>query len=90
ANNGGTIVQVGNRIEILDSNAGRVVFPSLPANLRARPTLSVTLDSANAGTRPATLNYLSRGLRWKADYVALFDEKAGKLDVQGWVTLTNT
>jgi hypothetical protein len=90
ANNGGTIVQVGNRIEILDSNAGRVVFPSLPANLRARPTLSVTLDSANAGTRPATLNYLSRGLGWKADYVALFDEKAGKLDVQGWVTLTNT
>jgi hypothetical protein len=66
ANNGGTIVQVGNRIEILDSN------------------------SANAGTRPATLNYLSRGLGWKADYVALFDEKAGKLDVQGWVTLTNT
>lgn len=90
ANNGGTIVQIGDRIEILDSNAGRVVFPSLPANLRARPTLSVTLDSANAGTRPTTLNYLSRGLGWKADYVALFDEKAGKLDVQGWITLTNT
>jgi hypothetical protein len=90
ANNGGTIVQVGDRIEVLDRNTGRVVFPSLPANLRARPTLSVTLDSANAGTRPATLNYLSRGLGWKADYVALFDEKAGKLDVQGWITLTNT
>lgn len=90
ANNGGTIVQIGDRIEILDRSGGRVVFPSLPANLRARPTLSVTLDSANAGTRPATLNYLSRGLGWKADYVALFDEKVGKLDVQGWVTLTNT
>jgi hypothetical protein len=28
-------------------------------------------------------------LSWKADYVALFDEQANKLDMQGWVTLTN-
>ena len=90
ANNGGTVVQIGNRIEVLDRYGGRVIFPSLPPNLRARPTLSVTLDSTASGTRPATLNYLSRGLGWKADYVALFDEKAGKLDVQGWITLTNT
>ena len=90
ANNNGTVVQIGSRIEVLDRYGGRVIFPSLPANLRARPTLSVTLDSASAGTRPATLNYLSRGLGWKADYVALFDEKAGRLDVQGWITLTNT
>ncbi|WP_010183991.1 DUF4139 domain-containing protein [Sphingomonas sp. PAMC 26605] len=90
ANNNGTIVQIGSRIEVLDRNAGRVIFPTLPPNLRARPTLSVTLDSTSAGTRPATLTYLSRGLGWKADYVALFDEKLGKLDVQGWITLTNT
>jgi len=89
ANNGGTIVQVGNRIEVLNGSR-RVVFGSLPPNLRARPTLSVTLDSSSAGTRPATLNYLSTGFGWKADYVALFDESAGKIDVQGWITLTNT
>ena len=90
ANNNGTVVQVDGHVEILDRYGGRVIFPSLPPNLRARPTLSVTVDSASAGTRPATLNYLSRGLGWKADYVALFDEKLGKLDVQGWITLTNT
>ncbi|TGX40567.1 DUF4139 domain-containing protein [Sphingomonas naasensis] len=89
ANNGGTIVQVGNRIEVLNGSR-RVVFASLPPNLRARPTLSVTLDSSVAGTRAATLNYLSSGFGWKADYVALFDEGAGKIDVQGWITLTNT
>ncbi|SDA36758.1 DUF4139 domain-containing protein [Sphingomonas sp. NFR15] len=89
ANNGGTIVQIGNRIEVLGENA-HVVFPSLPAGLRARPTLSITLDAEAAGARPVTLSYLSRGLGWKADYVALFDERAGKLDVQGWVTLSNT
>src|SRR5262249_9479776 len=32
----------------------------------------------------------STGLSWKADYVALFDEGASKLDLQGWVTLSNT
>ena len=90
ANNGGTIVQVGNRIEVLGSGQGRVVFASLPPNLRARPTLSVTLDSASAGARPVTLNYLSNGFGWQADYVALFNEVAGKIDVQGWITLTNT
>jgi hypothetical protein len=74
---------------VLDQSNARVVFASLPPNLRARPTLSVTLDSSQAGARPVTLNYLSRGLGWKADYVALFDESAGKIDVQGWVTLTN-
>ena len=90
ANNGGTLVQVGNRIEVLGSYGARIVFASLPPGLRPSPTLSVTLDSTRAGTRPVTLSYLSQGFGWKADYVALFDEQAGKMDVQGWITLTNS
>jgi len=89
ANNNGTIVQIGNRIEVLDASRERVIFPSLPPNLRARPTLSVTLEADGGGPRPVTLNYLTTGLGWKADYVTLFDEAAGKIDVQGWITLTN-
>jgi hypothetical protein len=50
----------------------------------------VTVNSARGGTRPATLSYLTPGLGWKADYVALFNEADSKLDVQGWVTLTNS
>jgi hypothetical protein len=50
----------------------------------------VTLESRRAGVRPATLTYLTPGLAWKTDYVALFDEGAGKIDVQGWITLTNS
>jgi hypothetical protein len=90
--NGGVVVQIGPRIEVLrdDGLPVRVVFDKVPPNLRARPTLSVTLDSVRAGARPVTLSYLTRGMGWKADYVTLFDEKAGTIDVQGWVTLTNT
>lgn len=91
AANGGVVLRIGDRIEILrdDGLPVRVVFDSIPPNLRARPTLSVTLDSDRAGSRPMTLSYLTPGIGWKSDYVALFDEKAGKIDVQGWITLTN-
>jgi hypothetical protein len=96
ANNGGTLLEVGGHIEVLgDIGHSRLVFPGLPPGLKARPTLSVRLDSARSGARPVSLSYLSHGLSWKADYVALFDDSgtsdgAGKIDVQGWITLNNT
>jgi hypothetical protein len=91
AANGGVVLRIGNRIEVLrdDRLPARVIFDKVPENLRARPTLSVTMDSRRGGARPVTLSYLTPGLAWKADYVALFDERAGKIDVQGWVTLSN-
>ena len=90
--NGGVVLDIDGRIEVLrdDGLPVRAVFDRVPESLRARPTLSVTLASARSGTRPATLSYLTRGLGWSADYVALFDDKAGTIDVQGWVTLRNT
>ncbi|WP_404477246.1 DUF4139 domain-containing protein [Novosphingobium sp. BL-52-GroH] len=90
--NGGVVLEVGGHVEVLrdDGLPVRAVFDRVPESLRARPTLSVTLASQRSGTRPATLSYLSRGLGWSADYVALFDDKSGTVDVQGWVTLSNT
>jgi len=92
ATNGGVVLQIGSRIEVLrdDGLPVRVIFDQVPPNLRARPTLSVTIQSSRVGTRPARLTYLTRGLGWRADYVAAFDEAAGKIDVQGWVTLSNS
>ena len=92
AANGGIVLQVGERIEVLrdDGLPVRAVFDRLPPNLRARPTLSVTVDAANAGTVPARLSYLTPNLGWTADYVALFDAAKGAMDIQGWVTLTNS
>ena len=91
AANSGVVMQIGDRIEVLrdDGLPTRVIFDRVPEQLRARPTLSVTLDAPRGGRQPVTLNYLSRGLGWSADYVALFDEANGTMDVQGWVTLTN-
>ena len=89
--NNGVIVQVGNRIEVLrdDDIPTRVVFPDVPANLRAEPTLSIRVDGDRAGSRRAELSYLSGGMAWRSDYVANYDEGDGTLDLQGWATLTN-
>src|ERR1700689_3279398 len=92
ATNGGVVLKIGQRIEVLrdDGLPVRVIFSKVPDNLRARPTLSVSIIGTHAGTRRATLSYLTPGLGWKADYVALYNESDGKIDVQGWVTLTNS
>jgi hypothetical protein len=92
ATNGGVVLKIGQRIEVLrdDGLPVRVIFNKVPDNLRARPTLSVSIVGTHAGTRRATLSYLTPGVGWKADYVALYNESDGKIDVQGWVTLTNS
>ncbi|MGB7408003.1 MAG: DUF4139 domain-containing protein, partial [Pontixanthobacter sp.] len=89
---GGVVIKVGDNIEVLrdDGLPVRVIFDRVPPNLRARPTLSVNLESRRAGMRPASIRYLTPGLGWSADYVALYDEALGAIDMQGWVTLTNT
>lgn len=88
---GGVVIQIGNRIEVLrdDGLPVRVIFDRVPPNLRARPTLSVNLQSTRAGRRPASIRYLTPGLGWSADYVALYNEGNDSIDMQGWVTLTN-
>jgi len=91
AANEGVVLRIGDRIEVLrdDGVPTRVIFDKVPETLRARPTLSVTVEADKAGPAPATLSYLTTGLSWKADYVAMFDEAKGALDLQGWITLGN-
>ncbi len=88
---GGTVMRIGPRIEILreDNLPTRVIFDKVPENLRARPTLSVLINSARASEQDVRLTYLSRGLSWDADYVAIFDEPRGEMTLQGWITLSN-
>lgn len=85
---GGITVQIGDRIET--AYPGRIVYDGVPADLRARPTLVIDMDAATAGNAEAALSYLTGGLSWKADYVAELSPDETKIDLSGWVTLTNT
>lgn len=86
--NQGVVLKIANRIET--GIPGRIVYDDVPANLRDRPTLTVQLDSKRAGEQPLELSYLTSGLDWKADYVAELNAAEDKLDLSGWVTLSNT
>ena len=84
---GGTVLKIGDKI--YTGAPGRIVYDKLPKNLRARPTLVVTLQSDSAGKKPVALTYLTGGLRWQADYVATLNKDDSRLDINGWVTLNN-
>ncbi len=87
ATNGGVVLKYADRIE--SGVPGRIAYGAIPPNLRERPTLVVQLESAVAGRQAAELSYLSGGLSWRADYVAELSGDESKLDLAGWVTLTN-
>ncbi|MDH3320970.1 MAG: DUF4139 domain-containing protein [Betaproteobacteria bacterium] len=87
AANNGVVLKIGDRIET--GLPGRIVYDSVPANLRDRPTLVTELASTRSGSQTVELSYLSGGLSWKADYVAELNAKDDGLDLNGWVTLTN-
>jgi hypothetical protein len=87
AANSGVVLKIGDRIET--GLPGRIVYDSVPANLRDRPTLVSELQSTRPGSQTVELSYLSGGLSWKADYVAELNANDSALDLNGWVTLTN-
>lgn len=86
ATNNGAVLQYADRIET--GIAGRLAFKSVPPTLRDRPTLVISLNSP-AGEQNLELSYLTGGLAWKADYIAELSAKDDKIDLNGWVTLTN-
>ncbi|MCL2344602.1 MAG: DUF4139 domain-containing protein [Desulfobulbus sp.] len=88
AANNGVVLKIGDRIET--GVPGRIVYSDVPPNLRDRPTLAMLLNNSGANQQDVELSYLSGGLGWKADYVAELNATDDKLDLSGWVTLTNT
>jgi hypothetical protein len=84
----GVVLQIGDRIET--QVPGRIVFSQVPPNLRSRPTLVTKIDSDTEGKIPVELDYLTGGLGWSANYVAELSPDESKIELKGWVTLTNT
>jgi len=89
ATNDGVILKYADRIEtgLYESH---IVFPSLPNDLRDRPTLTLELRSDTTATHELDLAYLTGGLGWAADYVGTVAADDTHVDLRGLVTLTNT
>jgi hypothetical protein len=87
--NNGVVLRVGDRIET-GLSGGRLIFPVVPDNLRDKPTLVMQLISYTSEPQDLELSYLTGGLGWKADYIAELNSDESRLNLLGWVTLTNT
>lgn len=71
------------------AEARDISFPSLPEGLITRPTLVWLLDSEVQGRQPAEVSYLTGGINWHAEYVAVVDQADKNLELSGWVSIEN-
>mgnify|MGYP000195988805 CR=1 FL=1 len=88
SNNAGTVWEIGGRI-VVNPAYSRMIFPNVPENLVARPTLVWQIDAATAGKRKIEASYITGGMQWSADYVLSLDAAETKAGLQGWVTIIN-
>jgi len=89
---GGTLVLRGANGEVDLVNRGETMnlkLPSLPSGLRTRPTLVWLLDAKQGGATPVEISYMTDGLNWHAEYVAVTNEKDDAIELSAWVSLEN-
>ncbi len=84
---GGMIAEINGKIEI--NPLGRLILPSLPEGLILKPQLQWLVSNTREGEHKSEISYLAGQLSWTCNYVALLSKDDSKLDLTGWVTLTN-
>jgi hypothetical protein len=67
---------------------GRVVLPALPSGLISKPSLVWMLESSKP-KQTIEASYLTAGIGWRADYIAVLAADDSRLDLNGWVTIDN-
>lgn len=64
-------------------------FPRLPSGLITRPSLNWLVTAVETGTHEVRVTYLTAGINWAANYVALLAPSDDAIELNGWVTLQN-
>ncbi len=66
-------------------------FPDLPGGLVTKPTLQWTINAQRASDHTTQLRYLTKGMRWHADYNLELrtNDKACTVDLRAWATVLN-
>jgi hypothetical protein len=78
------------QIKIIKASEVQIVeFPQLPQGLITRPTLVWLLDSERSGDHQIEVSYLTDGVDWHAEYVAMVNQSDTRLELGGWVSIDN-
>ena len=83
----GNIFQIGDKIHI--GHPGRILLSKIPENLIPQPTLIWMLENKLSKPQKLEASYLTSGINWKADYVAVLNKLDTLTDLTGWVTIDN-
>jgi len=84
---GGNIFQIGDKIHT--GHSGRILLSRIPENLIPQPTLVWMLENRLSKPQKLEASYLTSGITWKADYVAVLNKSDTMADLTGWVTIDN-
>lgn len=77
-------------VRVVDAKAVEgLAFPALPEGLITRPTLVWLVECEKAGTHEVEVSYLTGGMGWHTEYVAVADKEDQQLDLSGWVSIEN-
>lgn len=87
---GSLVVETKDGIKIINRAETRELsVTQLPGGLISKPTLAWLVDASGAGTRRTRLSYLTGGLSWHAEYVAVVNPEDTGLSLAGWVSVEN-
>ena len=84
------IQETGGGLSLLNrAEVRQVGLKEVPKGLITRPTLVWRLRSGAGGDQPLEVSYMTGGMGWHAEYVAVVDDAGSSLDLQGWASVEN-
>lgn len=67
-----------------------VEFPELPQGLMTKPSFVwMVQNDSGESNQTVEVSYLTSGISWRADYVAVINEADNAISLTGWVTVDN-
>jgi len=84
------ILATGDGIKVIKlDQIQELSFPQLPEGLITKPSLVWLLSAGHTGEQRVRITYLTSGIGWRADYIALLAADDRSLSMTGWITLDN-
>ena len=90
---------IGNDLIVKDISGGmtvisrdsieRIRLAKMPDDLVTKPTLVWLAAAQDKGSKLCQVTYTTDSIGWQADYSAVLNQTEDKLDLTGWVTVTN-
>ena len=84
---GGNTFQIGDKISL--GHPGRIVLSKIPETISLQPTLLWLLENKIASPQRLEVTYLTSGINWKTDYLAILNPTDTQIELTGWATIEN-